>query len=60
MKNHILNNTEVTYNELILYGKMISSNSSLHLWDEKYEYDGKLYQVMGAVSDPSYIEITEL
>lgn len=50
----------VSYQELQEHGEMISSGSSLHLWDEVYLYDGKKYQVMGAISDPDYIEITEI
>lgn len=50
----------VTYNELQENGELVSSGSSLHLWDEVYLYNNKKYQVMGAVSDPDYIEITEV
>lgn len=49
-----------TYEELQENGVMITSGSSLHLWDEKYEYNGKTYQVMGIISDPDYIEINEI
>lgn len=50
----------VTYNELQENGELVSSGSSLHLWDEVYLYNGKKYQVMGTISEPDYIEITEV
>lgn len=49
-----------TYEELQEHGELLSSGSSLHLWDEKYEYNGKKYQVMGTISDPDYVEVSEI
>lgn len=49
----------VRYQDLIECGQLLESDQSLHLWEELYLYEGKVCQVMGAFSDPDYIEIKE-
>lgn len=56
----VIKMVDPTYEELQEHGELLSEGSSLHLWDEEYEYNGKQYRVMGTFSDPDYIEINEI
>lgn len=51
--------SDVTYTILQNQGELLSSNQSLHLWEEVYLYESKVYQVMGCFNDSDYIEITQ-
>lgn len=37
----------------------VECSSSLHCWSEKYNYNGKIYEITGEISDPHGLPIIE-